>query len=969
MKYLVVLLVSFLLSITIHAQDPVYRTVNNLNGLPSNIVYNIMQDEKGFVWIGHDKGLSKFDGKRFFNFVATKQKGRAVSNILDAGDKIYCQDFSGNFYYTANDSLLIIDNLKPYNFNNAGILNKNTHVSFTIDHIRFLNISTNQVTSRKINDKVTYANFFTPNKGYFLTDKSIITFSENHFSEKKIDLLGESFFYLIKADSQFYLFKKADYNNVYTIVGNTIKPVMLFKEKLFVQNVDLINDEIWIATSKGAYCFNKDLTPKYSGHCFYNGTSISKVFKDREGNYWFGTLNKGILLVLSINTFQYHYNNSSLTSIYTDDKQNDILIGTGINELLSFNNETKEFKKIIKLPTELDLINIDKDKQGNIFLMTDFTYVLNPQRQLQQTISLSSKSIAQINDSQYAIAFSTGISLFNWNSKELGTPQCFTKSKLTIQKDKLYLIDEPIRTRCVNYDKEDSILYAGTSNGLKYFSNKGNGEIELNGKEIYAAQILEHNKLRYVATFNHGIVVLKGRNVVKQISLENGLLSNTVYKMTADSSGIWLITDNAIQFYNIRNATFKNFKTSDCLPKAELKDIAIKDGYVFVATPDGLIQFSKQLNTTNFIPPQIELNSFLVNNTPVKYYPNMVLKYNQNTIDIDYSALSYKGDNDISVEYRINKGKWNKLQQQSGLLNLPVLSSDNYDLELIAKNEDGVVCKQPLVFAFKIQPPIYKRPFAIILFVLAVFLVGFLLFKRRIKEINTKNELEAQKLQLEQDLQKSMLASIKSQMNPHFLFNALNTIQSYIYTNDKENASIYLGKFSELTRLILDMSNKDTVTLTDEIKSLKLYLELEKLRFEDKLNYQFNVSIELSTDTTYIPPMIIQPYVENAIKHGLLHKKKEREVVISFHKETTGVVVKIEDNGIGRKKSEELKKVKKSRHLSFSTNANEKRLDILNKGMSQNIALEIIDKENEYGEATGTIVILHIPYLTNKNTK
>jgi LytS/YehU family sensor histidine kinase len=155
-----------------------------------------------------------------------------------------------------------------------------------------------------------------------------------------------------------------------------------------------------------------------------------------------------------------------------------------------------------------------------------------------------------------------------------------------------------------------------------------------------------------------------------------------------------------------------------------------------------------------------------------------------------------------------------------------------------------------------------------------------------------------------------MLASIKSQMNPHFLFNALNTIQAYIYTNDKENASVYLGKFSELTRRILEMSNKDCVPLSEEIKSLSLYLELEKIRFEDLLHYTFEVDPALQPDFVYIPSMLIQPYVENAIKHGLLHKKDDRQLWIKFIKERDCLMVIIDDNGIGRKRSAQLKRLK-----------------------------------------------------------
>jgi LytS/YehU family sensor histidine kinase len=161
--------------------------------------------------------------------------------------------------------------------------------------------------------------------------------------------------------------------------------------------------------------------------------------------------------------------------------------------------------------------------------------------------------------------------------------------------------------------------------------------------------------------------------------------------------------------------------------------------------------------------------------------------------------------------------------------------------------------------------------------------------------------------------------------------------------------------------MILEMSNKDIVTLSDEIKALDLYLELEQLRFEDKLIYQFDIDISISTETTFIPSMLIQPYIENAIKHGLLHKRNNWLLNITFSSQQEKLIVIIDDNGIGRKRSAELNKTK-SKHQSFASVANEKRLSILNKGLQENIGLEITDKLDEHNNSLGTTVKLIIPF-------
>jgi LytS/YehU family sensor histidine kinase len=161
--------------------------------------------------------------------------------------------------------------------------------------------------------------------------------------------------------------------------------------------------------------------------------------------------------------------------------------------------------------------------------------------------------------------------------------------------------------------------------------------------------------------------------------------------------------------------------------------------------------------------------------------------------------------------------------------------------------------------------------------------------------------------------------------------------------------------------MVLDMSSKEKITLTEEIKALRLYLDLEKKRFEDTIEYQIVVNGISNPDLIQIPSMLIQPYVENAIKHGLLHKKGERKLKIEFLREGNAVIAFIDDNGIGRKKSNEMKMLKPSSHKSFASEANSKRLAILNQGRENTIDIEYLDKSDSYGHTMGTMVILAIP--------
>ncbi|MCH4830292.1 sensor histidine kinase [Flavobacterium columnare] len=228
-------------------------------------------------------------------------------------------------------------------------------------------------------------------------------------------------------------------------------------------------------------------------------------------------------------------------------------------------------------------------------------------------------------------------------------------------------------------------------------------------------------------------------------------------------------------------------------------------------------------------------------------------------------------------------------------------------------------------------------------------------------KIKKRNQLILDKINLEKNVNQSNLRALKSQMNPHFFFNALNTLQSYIVANEKNEAIEYLSKFSNLTRIILEMTDKDWISIADEVKTLKLYLEIEKARFEEDFLFSIKTQADLDVEAIKIPSMLLQPYVENALKHGLLHKFGIKELYINFTIKDKILSILIEDNGIGRKKSQELNQIKNKKHQSFATNALQNRIDLLNEYNQKNISIEIIDKLTDNKLPNGTLIVIQIP--------
>lgn len=235
------------------------------------------------------------------------------------------------------------------------------------------------------------------------------------------------------------------------------------------------------------------------------------------------------------------------------------------------------------------------------------------------------------------------------------------------------------------------------------------------------------------------------------------------------------------------------------------------------------------------------------------------------------------------------------------------------------------------------------------------------------KIVKAKAEAERAKAEaILMDTQKKMadveMQALRAQMNPHFIFNCLNSINRYIVKSDQATASLYLTRFAKLIRLILDNSNSKSVTLSNELEALRLYIEMESIRFDKKFSYKITVGESVQSDSIYVPPLIIQPYVENAIWHGLLHKETAGHLTIHISRESNCLLeCSIEDNGVGRAKAKELRSKSAPTKKSLGMKLTEDRLALLNKQIQAEASVEVLDLIAADGEAAGTQVILKIP--------
>jgi two-component sensor histidine kinase len=961
-----ILFIAQLVCMLCHAQDPVIRNINNLNGLPSNTVYFLLQDKKGFVWIAHDRGLSRYDGKTFKAYINNSQNSRSLSNLMeDSKGRIWCQDFTGNFFYTEGDSLKHCDALPSTgSFRSASILEGDVLVSITDDKLRGLNISTNQLVSIAFTETISQNHYVEKGNAFLLGTKHVFKFDGKNLTVISENNNPGSGFFITKTGNQLFQINRSVWPYILPIQNNEALRLALPRD-LFIQNVVTNADkETWLVTSKGAYCFDENMQQLYNGHCFFEDKSISGVFKDAENNYWFSTIGNGILLVPEINV-RLFANEGSISVLTPSNTAGGLLAGTAKNQVLQMDTKRQTFTKLFDANIAHEAISIYQAADNSIVYCGDKTYFLQNGTSKVQS-SLSVKSSVAINEHFLAIAYTSGISLLPSSSYGIANLPGWLQSYVTknnYRNETRLDLATATRGRYVTYNKADSTIYAATTKGLLYWSPYGAGSINNGTEQIYATQVKIVGTKAYVSTFNNGIFILNKNKIEKNISTKEGLISNTVYKFQKSGHKIWMISDELLQVYNETDGTTQKFDYTDGLPRAELKDIIVQDGMVYVATTEGLTVFSEMQNHLNETSPRIEIGHIRLKETGQKIDSTTKLSYKENAIVVDFSVLAFRADKKIKVAYSINGSPWQLLEEDARELNLPSLSPGNYTVQLRAFNEDGFASQKNVQCRFFIEAPFYKRLwFLIPLSFFSAFLI-YLLMQRRINSIRKTNTLQEQKLQLEQDLQKSMLTSIKSQMNPHFIFNALNTIQSFIYSNNKQDANAYLAKFSHLMRMVLEMSNHETVLLEEEIRALKLYLEMEQVRFDDTLEFSFISEPDVRINHIRIPSMIIQPYVENAIKHGLLHRKINRQLLITFSMAEAGKVLRvtIDDNGVGRKNSAELNRRKTNRFASFSSAANQKRLELLNKDRKTPIGITYIDKTDHHGIASGTTVILNIP--------
>jgi hypothetical protein len=957
-----------------------------INGLPTKELYNLLVDSKGFLWVAHDFGVSRYDGLSFTNFANSQQTSLSMTDLTeDRQGRIWFHNFTGQIFYIENEKMIL---LEGYDFKKETyfprILICNDELVATTNRGLFICNTTN-LKFRYINIKDLAGNI-EGTRSISKINNTIVAHSEKNWYKysqnegiKKIDFIDknnltikeEILILQIFADKDTVFLTGTPSATLYKLVLKDKSVNLVSKEKMksFINNVTQNKNHYWVNTRNSSFTTDKEFS--------INNYNLTDIITDKEGNTWFSSLTKGLLVKFKpqtwkINHLKFLKENDFIKAIY---KANNLTIyGTQKGEIiLEDSNTNKSLKRFDLSQYDGDIENIYHFSKNKFLIKPPVgLYMLDAGLKKIENITNSDiiKDVIIYNDAIF-LATTRGIRILpleyaknpskEWREKmEKG----FGLLKTDTFSKKIY-INKMSRCRAICFDSTTQTLFAAFTDGLYKINSHGLHAILDNNLPVYASSLAFANGKLFVSTFNNSLIVFN-QGIINRITVAQGLTSSAIIKMKVFNDHLWVLGEGVVQVLSIEKESIIKNISLPSLAGTYIYDIDEEKNIAYFTTSTGLYEIGLYETNNSFLQPLYLLYS-LVNNKDTLIPNNPTLRYNQNDIKFILSSPSYANPQRIAFNYRLLGGtneKWESSTPGQRFIHYPSLSPGDYIFEAISVNFQGETAKKPVSFSFHISKPLWQQWWFYGIIIMVAILGIFYLVQQRIKNIRNKNKLTIEKLNLEKNLSNSRLTAIKSQLNPHFIFNTLNTIQSYIFTNEKQVANTFLGKLSDLMRRILAYSEKNYISLEQEIEMLQLYIDLELLRHNNNFTSSIQVSPLIDPTSINLPPMLLQPYVENAIKHGLLHKAINKKLVIIFtpakHKDFLEII--IDDNGIGRNNGLQLKEQINNKHISFANKANETRINIINQNLNEKIILNIIDKKDDAGFSIGTVVQIFIPY-------
>ena len=983
-------------------------------GLADDIVWAIIEDNNGNIWFGTwEGGISRYDGESFTNFTAQglvsnhtrcmllDKSGNIWIGTWDAGVSCWDSRSLSFINYTAADGLAnnAVGSILEDQNGNLWVGNGRGKISF-LDSKKKLPGKKPKFTNYTIAEGLPLVQTITEDKQgnlWFGTGEGAFQLSWN-----KKSIPG-----------------KEDFTSISTQQGlpnNKLNSIVEDKNG----NMWFGSDDGGVSVLRGDLKFLTSLT---TNDVLLN-TGVSSLLEDKAGNVWVGTLGEGALRLsrdsksISKYTTSQGLPDNIVLNIF-EDKRGNIWFGCpkAVARLdqdgKSFTNYTTA-QGLSGLPDSNWVINIFEDKRGNFWFGTWGSGV--------SRLSSDSKSLTTYTTAQ-GLPGNVVKKIFEDKGGNLwlGTDRGLSRLDQDGKSFTNYTIEQGLSNNDVwdiLEDQNGNLWFGTNGGGISRYDGKS-------FISFTTAQGLSDDQVRDIAMDKTGIIwlgtykgftALKGfvqdlKDTLNHLGQKNLQPSNELSNGELESNNFKPV----FEIYNIKTGYPIEEITSDILVTREgiiwagvgtrektvrfdyssihknpnpsavfLQSIKINNEVIswydlsheeektesFLKTPNGMeeiTQFGKILDEEQRQAMRKKFSSIKFDSI-TRFYPvpvNLVLPYEHNNITFDFIAIEPARPGFVRYQYMMEgyENEWSPVSEKTNAT-YGNIREGSYTFKVKAQSPDGI-WSSPLTYTFKVLPPWYRTWWFIITAVGCLITLFYLVIRWRLHQKFRKqlerSEKEKQFAELQHKTVELEMQALRAQMNPHFIFNSLNSVNMFILENNKSQASEYLSKFSRLVRLILHHSQESFIPLDRELEALQLYLELESLRFEKRFDYKISVK-DIDTTMTKVPPLIIQPYAENAIWHGLMQKKEKGHLEIEIYGTEKILFCKITDDGIGRDRAAELKSKSSLPHKSLGMRITADRLAMLQQQEKIETPIVVKDLVLPDGRAAGTEVLIKLPF-------
>ena len=902
------LLVFFLFSISVQlgSAQIILEHLTKKDGLPSNNISTISQDKEGYIWIGTDNGAARYDGKTIRTY--TVDDGLTSNEVtgfyIDPIGRVWIFCFGGDLCFYLNGKIYNktnyprLKNVPRYFFSRIDFIahrdslivnrvqknQKHAIYDFRLD-MNYYSLEVKENLIRELKPKDWDYSLKVSINDIKLFD-SIYPSILHNFNASELKMNCSIFNYV----GDFKIVQLVDFT---TFILDKRGKVVLKGKIDGIVNSPVYKDShsFCFVANNHLYLFHKNRLIKGP---YFKG--LIAVFYDNNGQLWLST-SSGIVR-LSLNTF-------SLLRVINDLKRpvyslknidSNIYAGLDENEVVNLtNSQYYRYRKFYEGATRvLDFFKLN----GEVFTLGDQTsYSLKIQQPLDKFVN-SCKNAVQLNNNEILYTSFRGLRHLKYANGKV-------------------LESEPYLGRVFNaFQSNDKRVWIGAEAGLKYADSTMRNFIGVklpiaNGEMVKHIQQDRHGTM--IFSTNNGLI-LKSQDKYFHLSKQNGLLDNSINKTYPSRSGNYLNVCTNLGFnrvkYRIEGSklfyTINTYTASDGLPSEVVYSALESENNIFIGTREGITIVPIRDSIKPVLIP-IKLESYLINDSLFEFNNNE-WNHHQNTFQFNFSAFYDQRNKEMQFSYQLMPIDQVPVISDNPSIIYRGLAPGDYTLKVFAFDKHYPKLRKSKVwtYSFTISPPYYKTWWFISLMTLLAVSGGFLVYISYMRR-KQKQNLEVQTLL--KRMAQHRLEALKGQMNPHFIFNSLNTVQHFISIHSEREAMDFIAKFSSLIRKMLDLARVDKLSLEKEIQFLKDYAEIEQIRYTQKFDVEFIVDVA-EQDDIELPSMLVQPLLENAIKHGVSNLKERRgriEVVIMTEDENW-LNIKIRDNGNGLVKREESSK-------------------------------------------------------------